>query len=189
MPDRPLRIYSDGTQFHTGAGIRTGSVLFNRVYNEKGGIVRGTVPPCNYLSLISSIFFSIFLITSRKTASSCPVGFVQSPVDDLFSRNIRAGDIAAHGHINICFRYIIQKFGVLLLFHIYSIFPLHQSYRVLIDLRLDFCSGGIAFISIRQVFLPERFRNLTPAGVMNTDKRSLFFFAFALENGHLFPIH
>src|SRR5699024_5636032 len=74
MPDRPLRIYSDGTQFHTGAGIRTGSILFNRVYNEKGGIVQMTVPPCNYLSLISSIFFSIFLITSRKTASSCPVG-------------------------------------------------------------------------------------------------------------------
>ena len=86
-------------------------------------------------------------------------------------------DIAAHGDDHIHLRNVRQELTVLGGFHIDTVDLLHQPDGILINLRFRFCTGRIAFKHIAGQLLSQRLRNLTAAGIVDTNKRYLFHFS------------
>lgn len=99
----------------------------------------------------------------------------QSPVIIKWSTNKRTSHIAAHGDGDIRFWNIRNQLRILRLLHVDAIKLLHQPHGILIDLRLGFRSGRIAFKHVGRQCFAQCLRNLAAAGVMDTDKCNFWF--------------
>ena len=104
----------------------------------------------------------------------------QSPVIIKWSTNKRTSHIAAHGDGDIRFWNIRNQLRILRLLHVDAIKLLHQPHGILIDLRLGFRSGRIAFKHVGRQCFAQCLRNLAAAGVMDTDKCNFFELAVAV---------
>ena len=111
----------------------------------------------------------------QKGFVTLTAGVFQSPILPVGTWQERTLDIAAHGNNHIHFRDLGQELTVLGGFHINAVDLLHQPDRLLIDLRFCFRTGRIAFKHIRCQFLSQRLRNLTAAGIVDTDKCNFLF--------------
>lgn len=99
----------------------------------------------------------------------------QSPVIIKWSTNKRAFYIASHRDCKIRFRNRRNHLRILRLLHVDAIKLLHQPHGILIDLRLGFRSGRIAFKHVGRQRFAQCLRNLAAAGVMDTDKCNFWF--------------
>ena len=99
----------------------------------------------------------------------------QSPVIIKWSTNKRTSHIAAHGDGDIRFWNIRNQLRILRLLHVDAIKLLHQPHGILIDLRLGFRSGRIAFKHVGRQCFAQCLRNLAAAGGMDTDKCNFWF--------------